>query len=100
MWGVLKFFSLIAALTMIPVVVGWFGRDPRPYNPDVFPAFRAIEAHCMSQSFENLTVRCDSVIEFARGCHESEHGCSADEMYEAYDRLMFDLPPLRIEAAR
>lgn len=71
------------------------GDNQPPYNENVFDAFRAIEAQCMSQEIENLTVRCDAVIKRMQSCHENENGCAADGYYDFLDRLMFDLPPLR-----
>lgn len=71
--------------------------DKRPYNPAVFEAFRRIEASCMAQDFEVRTVRCESVNRFAEGCYQSEDSCTAEEAYEHYAKLLFDLPPLKLE---
>ena len=86
----------------IAVLVGAFAlglyilnerENNRHINPNIYPAFRAIEQSCVKESFPNQTVRCQQVLRMMVQCHNNVDECSAEEYYELLNRLGFRLPP-------
>jgi len=96
-------------LTGIMVLVGAFAfglgflhtlnerENNRHINPDIFPAFRAIEQSCLQESSPNQTVRCPQVLRRENECHDRSiqnvEPCSAEEYYNFLTWLEFRLPP-------
>lgn len=83
----------------------WWALLPpqRPYNPEVFVAFRAAETHCLAELSHQQTARCQRVLTLIQECgRRSGAGeCSADEYHDGMIKAGFDLPPLHpVDAAR
>lgn len=98
LWNSAKVLAVLVALTAAQLVIASITRDPRPYNPAVFSAFREIEARCFAEPIgPRGTKRCDAVSRKSEQCANAEVPCTADEYWEFLSRLEFDLPPLRID---
>lgn len=76
----------------------WWTADEREnnrhINPEIFPAFRAIEDQCMAERFPHETVRCKQALRLMQQCTGAEHRCSATDYYASLMDMGFDLPPL------
>ena len=82
---------IVISLGIIWLLYGNERENNKHINPTIFPAFRAIESKCLSESFPHETVRCQKVLKLLGQC-ASEAGCTANEYYEELTRAGFTLP--------
>lgn len=66
----------------------------RHINKAIYPAFRSIENHCLTQTFPHETVRCQKALALMNRCTNIEYDnlCSANEYYDTLFDAGFDLP--------
>lgn len=89
---------LNGAYLLIVGAWNWFSDAPEQRgvpNPDVFPAFRAIEQRCMAESWPHQTLRCQGALDKLKACRQSRDDCTAIDYYCTLAKLGFelDLPP-------
>ena len=79
------------------LVFWWWTEDEREnnrhINKAIYPAFRTVEAQCLSERFPHETVRCKGVLKLLEQCTGTDSSCSASEYYSRLMELGFDLPP-------
>ena len=84
LWETVKtYFNRARGILVILAIYGlyflylYIQGDSRQTNPDIFPAFRAIEQSCLKERWPHETVRCHEALEMLRVCMDSPDGSHA-----------------------